>query len=488
MILTDETEQGPSNKSHLARSEQQAEEGEPDAGASDNGRSSSTPENTAPPPPYSPPTETDPLVRKLHERSIRGARRRFFRALLMACFVLTLAWASIVSVVLVFTLRDRAGRERGPDTSVPEHELPEELGECIPASKWSGIIAPFPGDSLHYTNLVYNIPSDGNGLIINSPPRLASGLVEIMSPENYVGPSIQFYIRAGHRNVTMLEHLYSCKAELEDGRYMHTLHIAFNNTDKSTEDIFFDIGVKLPNKSFYGNMSHFPSLETNMPHFRHIIRKMTSDQYTHFGSVALTTTNSPVIVENLNADKVYIMANRGTVDAQINATSRVQIHAPDGKISANLNLTNHPGIGNTSVTLTTSHGTLSSNFWLHSSTVIEGDFSILTRNAHAGTSVAVRTAPVNSTLHLDAFASQGSVHAALPPAFEGVFMARASRPSVHVTRGISDPAKEGRKREVVTAKNSAGEIGGRVWWVPMKRDSYGKAMLSAPGGQAVLDI
>jgi hypothetical protein len=286
----------------------------------------------------------------------------------------------------------------------------------------------------------------------------------------------------------MLKRLHSCKKKSDDGRYVHTIYITPGDNDEETEDIFLDIGIKLPNKSFYGNISHFPSLETNMPHFKHIVRRMTSDEYVHFGSAAFTTTNSPVILEGINADKVYIMTNRGTVDANINATSRVHIHAPDGKISANLNMTNYPGRGNTSVALTTSKSGLSSNIQLYSSTGVGGNFSVLTRNAHASTNIVVRSVPVDSTLRLNAFGSQGSVRTTLPPAYEGLLSVHAMKPIVHITRGVPDPAQKNRRREVVVAKGNSEDVHGRVWWGPPHDHSLGNVTLSAPGGQAVLDL
>jgi hypothetical protein len=115
----------------------------------------------------------------------------------------------------------------------------------------------------------------------------------------------------------ILKHLYSCVNKLPDKSTVNTIYVSnyhrmttnsdalnpgvqiapFEDAESPQEDILIDIGVSLPNKSFYGNITHFSNIETNMPRVKHIIRKLTENEFVRYGSASFVTRESPVIVE-----------------------------------------------------------------------------------------------------------------------------------------------------------------------------------------------
>jgi hypothetical protein len=143
-------------------------------------------------------------------------------------------------------------------------------------------------------------------------------------------------------------------------------------------DMYLDIGIKLPSKSFYKKISYFPHISTHMPNLKHQIKQM--DGHVHIGNVSFTTRNASIVAEviraptnanfranphssqSLNADNVAMSNVQGEITAKINATSSVTLNTHDGNINAFINITNTNFGEKSAVALSAVRGCVGKNY------------------------------------------------------------------------------------------------------------------------------
>ena len=116
-------------------------------------------------------------------------------------------------------------------------------------------------------------------------------------------------------------------------------------------------------------------------------------------------------------------------------------------------------------------------------------YQVTTQTSNALLQLEFVDAPVNHVLTADARTTNGRADVTLHETYEGSFelhTSNAGKPLVH-SRGVQDPAGQGRKRglQVETVRNNA--VRGNVWWDQENR-SRGRVSVSTSNGRLQLTV
>jgi hypothetical protein len=119
-----------------------------------------------------------------------------------------------------------------------------------------------------------------------------------------------------------------------------------------------------------------------------------------------------------------------------------------------------------------------------------GQFVISAATAQASSETNVHSAPVDSRLDLHASTRYGANRVKLPAAFEGLFSFHALTAQSHLymeDESISDPAGEGRVRDVVIHRQAGVGLSGSMAWLPRHKHAMnGTARMVTLGGTGTI--
>jgi hypothetical protein len=120
-----------------------------------------------------------------------------------------------------------------------------------------------------------------------------------------------------------------------------------------------------------------------------------------------------------------------------------------------------------------------------------GQFFISAATAQASSETNIHSAPVDSRLDLQASTRYGANRVKLPAAFEGLFsshkLTAQSFLYMEDDESISDPAGEGRVRDLVLAGEDGVGFSGSVAWLPRHKHAMnGTARMVTLGGTGTL--
>ena len=103
-----------------------------------------------------------------------------------------------------------------------------------------------------------------------------------------------------------------------------------------------------------------------------------------------------------------------------------------------------------------------------------GTFRVSAESSNEDVAVSFPSAPLHSTLHVDASTSNAPVNVSLHKTFEGEFSlyAPGGRPMVRYGQGIPDPAGAKRRRDVYFDRDRMGVVFGKVLWEPRQKRNY----------------
>lgn len=476
MILPDEEVCEPHPKTQQPR----VPEG---AGGSSAQRSDTPVDDGDVPPPYSPGTHTTPLLGDSMRIYRKRAKKRFFDTLCTSIATIVLSAAILW---LWIDIRIDGGHRKKKEKVV------EGIGSCTNADDGAGILYPYPGDDKYYANLAVHILSEVPSVLITSPRDMAFGQINVISTPEFRGPRPEFRVRAGHRSIQVLKHVYLCGNVINGSQFVASVFIApfLDEKDIPKEKVQFDISFYLPNYSYRSSKpTRFKELKMDMPYFTHVFEPMA--QYAYFHNLSIRATESPVLLKGVKAGNVRIQNNGGPINANLSIVESAHIQGHRSVIEAELNVTNmNPEPGQ--VYISSTEGALMSAFRLFTPSGTDGTFNITTRTGQSSANVTFLESPPQSELLLDTVADRGSLGITLPPAFEGDFRLQSQSVEINMRKDLKDPLGHNRQRDVRYRLTGPGDhsdnVDGSVRWLPQTKKVQGNVSVVANHCPALLVV
>ncbi|CAK5262042.1 unnamed protein product [Mycena citricolor] len=326
---------------------------------------------------------------------------------------------------------------------------------------------------------------------------LAGGRVQFVQSEE-VGDKLQIGVTAHVHREKDLKHVKTCLLEGEAGargaglftnwvskshhrhrrqpRFRLDVVVAFPATDKDSS---------LAVKEFWTNMTAFSQefydlsgVAFDSLNVRNFLGPISAENL-KAKAANIETDFGPIRIGSLNVTAANVTTTMGPISGSFFASDSLSLKTSNGPILAHIELSDTDAKkGPAQLQLHTSNGIIDSSVDL-STTKDESAFDLIAKTSNGRLALAVPSAPIDSTITLDARTAFGSAHVKLPATFEGAFSASTSigAASLKADENAPDPSGQGRARKVVVdaagARTSrAASAGARRAWpgaMPMSR-------------------
>ncbi|KAG5650856.1 hypothetical protein H0H81_010736 [Sphagnurus paluster] len=320
-----------------------------------------------------------------------------------------------------------------PDVTV--EECAEWQGDFTPGGSRVAFHEPYTSSAR------FQLPISSDKLFLLAR-GMASGAVKVLDGGD--GEDVKLGVVAHYRFKEALESFQVCtvtRGERENG-------FGIFGPEWSRRNIVrFEVSVYLP-KAIQGSVLDVKNFETDLPLFSHFISDL--EHSVHFDAIHLQSSNLPIIVKSLNADKATIETRNSPIDGNFNVTSSLKLLTANAHVNVNVNLYNDEEKEITHLQIGTSNSDIKGTLTLQSAQRTRGKFQVTATTSNAPIDLHFSDAPVDSTLLLDAHTSNAPANVKLHETFEGAFTASSSlkRPTVFWQGHTADPAGKGRERKV----------------------------------------
>jgi hypothetical protein len=231
------------------------------------------------------------------------------------------------------------------------------------------------------------------------------------------------------------------------------------------DELYFDIKVTLPASDDHEPL-YIKDFRSDLSDFVYHI-DLPREEVT-FDSFSLVTSNSPVYVEDVSANKVYVESSNGPIRGAFNASDSITLKTSNAIIRAQVGLSDDASDDDSAYAqLKTSNAPIDSSFKLRTRRGTGGDFKIEAETSNNRLELSFPTSPIDSALYVKGETSNGPATVSLNPAYEGGFTLRTSQfTPVLEKHDQHDPSGRGRRREIWTSSSRKGFMQGSIEWVP----------------------
>ncbi|CAK5274726.1 unnamed protein product [Mycena citricolor] len=181
----------------------------------------------------------------------------------------------------------------------------------------------------------------------------------------------------------------------------------------------------------------------------------------------IETDFGPIRIGSLNVTAANVTTTMGPISGSFFASDSLSLKTSNGPSSPTSSFptqTRRRDLLSSSSTPRTGH-IIDSSVDL-STTKDESAFDLIAKTSNGRLALAVPSAPIDSTITLDARTAFGSAHVKLPATFEGAFSASTSigAASLKADENAPDPSGQGRARKVVVDAAGRTNVQGSVGW------------------------
>ncbi|KAF5391678.1 hypothetical protein D9757_002353 [Collybiopsis confluens] len=259
--------------------------------------------------------------------------------------------------------------------------------------------------------------------------------------------------------------------------------------------IRFNVTVTLPKGS-----EHSPLVVSNLSTkmdgvFSHYVEDLADSVF--FNSINLAGALRPIQVRSLKAGTASIGTANSPIEGNFTVTKSLKLKTANAHIDASVKMLNkRSGDHKTNLVMETVNSPIEASVSLLSvgpediELTSNGAFSIKARNARGSVKLAFPTAPVNSTVIVDAKTALSPINVNMHKTFEGSFAIRSTPlDKKDVTKQeAADPEGKGRKRSLVFDSVNGGSVDGRVFWGDEQGKGRGSIKLETAMSPIVLVV
>ncbi|TBU46636.1 hypothetical protein BD309DRAFT_1078468 [Dichomitus squalens] len=396
------------------------------------------------------------------ERPRNARRRRFWHFL--ACTVLFFVALHLLLHQRPFKkgLGPLPWSEISPGTTEPEAQWSPSI--CEDNVNWKDDSDRAPTHGYHYrAHTTLTLPVSAEELSFIAEGANAYGTFDVSQDAHTDSENAVVDIEVEYRVSDALDDATVCRTHAGQGKWGLGIFTPRWSHPHNERQLRFFVHVHLPSSDKLNIKRFF----TDLPIFRHHLAELADT--VHFEEVSLRSSNSPIDVDSLAADRVRATTSNTAIRGKFNTSTTLELQTLNAPIVAEATLVNGRGEQPTRLILKTSNAHIDSSVHLQSSTssATGGKYDVSARTSNGPIDVSIIDAPVGHTLTLDAHTSNVGAHVALPKTFEGSFDLQSSRwfrPTVEWDQDVEDPAGKRRTRHVELHTINGGSVRGNAWW------------------------
>ncbi|KAJ3894702.1 hypothetical protein GG344DRAFT_73850 [Lentinula edodes] len=315
----------------------------------------------------------------------------------------------------------------------------------------------------------FELPIDSELLFLVARGPSINGNVNITQSDEE-GDSAVVSIRTHYDDKTLLDSIKLCDVVTREGGNGVGLLSSPPHPHRHMHNIYFDINVAFPKHSENSPLV-VSDFRTEMHGiFGHQVANLS--EAIVFNSVSLTGAYKPVKVNSLQAHSVRIESPHSPIEGNFTVRKSLRLSTANARINITANLLNDETDEDmTELIMNTANSPIEASVSLFSVDAGEitssgGAFRVRARNANSPVKVAFPTAPINSTVVLDAKTAVAPLDVQMHGTFEGAFTVHTTpfdKRVVVAEEGL-DPEGKGRKRNLIFDRYTGGISEGTVFW------------------------
>ncbi|KAG5719396.1 hypothetical protein E4T56_gene13462 [Termitomyces sp. T112] len=336
------------------------------------------------------------------------------------------------------------------------------LGGC---AQWTEEFVPSGGVSSDHPLITaaatFELPISSNTLLFLSRGAISGGLN--VQYGGY-GNDVRVTVKASYRFPEALDTVDVCIVTRSEGEIGLGIFSSPRSHPSHRRAVLqFAVTVNLPRVE-EGSLLNVKAFETDMPLFIHEIGDLNG--FVHFDSISLKTSNLPIRVKSLEAEKASIVTTNSPIEGEFHSSSSLKLYTSNSPVDVHVTLFNADGGNYTNLDISTSNSAIKGTLALESANESRGKFKIFARTSVSPLQLSFVEAPVDSVLLLDATTSLGPAAVSLDSTYEGSYTAVTSlqRPSILFNPDVEDPAGKGRKRQMRSSPSRGPIASGTVRW------------------------
>jgi len=370
----------------------------------------------------------------------------------------------IVTVIIRTTLIEQVGQ----GVSDSEWPIPPEM-TVQNCAEWSEGENSYSDDPFNVEH-TFELPMSSDLLFLVTRGPFSVGHVTIVQSDEE-GDAAVVSVITNYDEEHILDLIKLCSVvaqEGENGIGIFTVH-PHPRRHRRNHRVHFDVTVTLPKGS--GDSPLVVSgFKTDLGIFGHQVADLADSVF--FNSISLGGALGSIKVESLAAGSATMSTSNSPIEGKFTARESLKLSTANAHINVSVDMINAERAEKWShLTMNTANAPIYASVSLLSLDSEEnatsgGAFSVKAHTAHGAVNVAVPTAPINSTVMLNAETALAPVDVSMHNTFEGAFSAHSTPfNKVEVSIGDKeDPEGKDRKRNLIYQSVNKGTAKGNVFW------------------------
>ncbi|KAF9494205.1 hypothetical protein BDN71DRAFT_1393660 [Pleurotus eryngii] len=427
---------------------------------------------------------TVPAVRPLAQGY--NARRRFLRAFLVAILIWALIGVFVRSVAELAYWNSRHGRYTTQAIWPDDFAVPAGIDPHRCVTDWQEVPSGLPLFPSHATT-TFDVPYDLDTMLFLA--RGPAGGAFTVVPSEEVRDTARVVVVVSYHHQEFRDRAKVCRikrGESTAGIGIFTPRWNYTNYPRE-RGLAFSVVVSLPANSHKKPLD-IKNFEADMPLFG------ISTVNLHGSSLVaenafLTTSNAPISGTIYSPNLLHLITSNGAITGTFNTSKSLRLITSNAPIQADVGLTNegnHP----TEAIIKTSNGQIRSviNLLRDTEGSVGGVYGVEAFTSNAPLNINFPTAPVDSTLSLDAKTSNAGADVSLHPTYEGRFELVSSLFAPVVEKStVNDPSGRGRERTIQYSSLNRGVLSGKVQWAGSDK-SDGRVLVKSSNAKVTLKL
>ncbi|CAK5279697.1 unnamed protein product [Mycena citricolor] len=422
--------------------------------------------------------------------------KRFAKAFVVAVLIWSLFGA------LVRSMSEKSLIGRGASYPIP----PEvSTNRCV--SQWglSEVTRNPPFSTYAYAaTKTFKFPVPDATLLLLSKGALSAGRLHVSAG---TGDEVQVRVTVDYDEKTVRDLAKICMVEREAGEAgLGIFTPKYWRTYGRFPRLFFRVELVLPR-----GVSHVNALETDVSNFAHDVDLFAGliefgtlnlggsngdihTQSVRAGNASLTTSNGKIVADRLVSPTIKLKSSNSQVSGQFVASESFNLDTSNGKVIVDLTMNSDDPSVAKKVSIYTSNHELDALIKLSTPSGTGGIFPVDVATSNGKLSAKILSAPIDTTLRVNARTSNALAVLELPATYEGTFEVATSNAATAVHQAnpdVPDPKCRrrgpscGRSRQLVTRMHSKGTVAGSVYW-DRENEARGEAVLKSSNGPAAI--
>ncbi|KAG9221279.1 hypothetical protein CCMSSC00406_0008886 [Pleurotus cornucopiae] len=433
-----------------------------------------------------------------------NARRRFLKAFLVAILIWALIGMFIRSVAELAYWNSRHGRYTTQAIWPDDFAVPAGIDPHRCVTDWQEVPSGLPLFPSHATT-TFDVPYDLDTMLFLARGPAGGTFTVVTSDE--VRDTARVVVVVSYRHQEFRDQAKVCRikrGESSAGIGIFTPRWNYTNYPRE-RGLAFSVVVSLPTNSHKKPLD-IKNFEADMPLFGISTANLhDSVSFTNISLISsqmhitaqslvaenafLKTSNAPISGSIYSPNLLHLITSNGAITGTFNTSKSLHLITSNALIQADVGLTNegnHP----TKAILKTSNGQIRSAISLLRDTEgsVGGVYDVEAFTSNAPLNINFPTAPVDSTLSLDAKTTNAGADVSLHPTYEGRFELVSSLFAPVVEKStVNDPSGRGRERTIQYSSLNRGVLSGKVQWAGSDK-SDGRVLVKSSNAKVTLKL